>query len=128
MITLDTSMYNYTYFVNEEAKVVVAKLEVDVECMSNTQLFALNCNKEPLPEYFTGVAHCKGDDAWDEEKGKKMARAKAKRSYKKYMVNCFNKATKVLKETLDSVYIEKDKYTTDIGNLTTLIKDASDKQ
>ena len=128
MFDINLSMYNYKYYVNEEEKTVVAKLELDVDRIDEATLLVLSLSRNvKLPDYFVGVAHCKDGDTWNVEVGKKIARAKAKRTYKRFMLNCTKSAKKFLKQTQATVEREESKYRTDINNLTDLIKGTDNK-
>lgn len=91
---------NVTYYINEEAGVVVAKIECMhrepdeiVESISwklrrsdsrmegiNTYLAGDNSRYELRP-YYTGVAKCSPDDTFDIEVGKRIALARAQIKY-----------------------------------------------
>ena len=77
--------FDVQYFVNEEKKVVVAKI---VGCSDGLACDMCRKGFPPIPNFeindtFIGKAKCSPDDTFDEETGKKIA---FKRAYKKYVM------------------------------------------
>lgn len=76
--------FDVQYFVNEEKKVVVAKM---VGCSGGLACDMCRKGFPPIPNFeindtFIGKAKCSPDDTFDVETGKKIA---FKRAYKKYV-------------------------------------------
>jgi len=95
---------NYAWFVNEKAKTVTVVKEFDIagESPAIKMLFNIFDEKHDFgasPVKCTGVAHCKAEDKFDVDAGKRIAYLKAKRSYIRYKQGLVKKAIELYKSS-----------------------------
>ena len=90
----------YIYYIDaEKAKTVVAYLTTRTTICHNDEIQNLT---------FQGVARLKDGDAWDVKKGRRIARKKAIRAYKRYVKQCLGKEYE--RKRLQLMKIDKDIY------------------
>jgi len=95
---------DYAWFVNEKAKIVTVVKEFDVARESDAvkMLFGIFDEKHDFganPVKCIGVAHCKEEDEFDIDTGKRVAYLKAKRSYIRYKQGLVKKAIELYKSS-----------------------------
>lgn len=106
------SNFNVDYYINEEKKVIVAKLTC---CDGGLVCDMCKAGYEPIPPFFikdefVGKAKCSDEDTFDVEIGKKIA---FKRAFVKYtetkkkalveFIEDFNKAHKAINEDVNKI-------------------------